>query len=167
MVLEFRYKDDNFWYGRDTHLHKIHPNLEINLSKEDIWSNEHISLVGENVFNLDTDGKNCRLNSNEIDKITMGKRLDEKRIKDIKDIKIDTCIIWGPPSNSPKIWKYDDDDDVEEKSIWVDLNNYKRYRKMIHKKFDPQSNRDHSLMEDIDKMIRPIERNILINEIIR
>jgi len=95
MVFEFRYKDNDDFYGMDIKLYKIHPDLIIKLSKKDVWTNDHISLINDEIFTINTIGKSCGLGLNEIMGIGVGQPLEEERIKSIKDIEIDTCIVWG------------------------------------------------------------------------
>jgi hypothetical protein len=164
MVFEFRYKGDDDYYGSDIKLYKVHPDLIIKLSKEDIWNNDHISLIDNEIFKISQIGKLCGLGLNEIMGIGIGQPLEEERIKSIKDIEIDTCIVWGPASDSPIAWNFRHWNDL--KSLWIDLESYQRYRQIVlGAKFDPQNNRDHLIIDEFDKIMIPLERDILINKI--
>jgi hypothetical protein len=168
MVLEFRYTDNDVLYPNDIYLHKIHPNLAIKLSKRDIWApNDHVSLIGEDVFKINTFGRRYGLDTDDMLNSGLNRKMNPERLNNIKDIEIDTCIAWGPVSDIPITWNYTGEVPLE-KVIWIDLENYKRYRKIVsNTKFDPRNNRDHIIIEAMDKIVISIERNILIDEIIK
>lgn len=171
MILEFRYTDNDVLYPNDIYLHKIHPNLVIKLPKADIWAtNDHVSLIGESIFSASEFGRDYGLDTHGIIQSALNKKLSPEILNLIKDIEIETCIVWGPVSDTPITWDYVyyNNTEILKKVIWIDFENYKRYRKIVFgMKFDPFNNRDNIIVETMDKLIIPIERNILINEIIQ
>ncbi len=167
MVLEFRYKNKEGWHGEGAYLHKLHPDLIMKLPKKDIWSRNHVSLFEGEIFKIHVMGKSCGLDMIDVFDANANINLGREKLNKIKNIDLDHIVIWGPESDSPSVWDNSSTNTDKLSSIWIDIDNYQKYRKIVlNMKFDPNNNSDHLVVDGFDKLLIPYYRDNLIDEIV-
>lgn len=166
MVYEFRY---NLGLEIDSRIHKIHDRMS--LTKKEIWTrNQYQALLDGQIFDISK-----YLTGIQSLSVNLGSFLPDEILSGLPDLNLDFIIIFSHPEDIPRIWikedilgtKYNLGGRPIESSVWIDLDNYLAYRKIvIDMKFDPMNNTHHLMINQIDPLIKPYLRNIKINEIL-